>query len=222
MNNQEIYQKKQQVISARAKLDKQGNSYDSASTACFAFILLALAVAGAGFFFMVIQPDNPSQFVINLAYIAAGALLLFIIITIIVRVMSRVSRKPLLKEKKRLFSEYEQALRVALKYEYGLIPVDDRVFHRKLYLDTLGDSDSVVLNLMSLDGQDKINLTLKEVDEDSLVFTKYGVPYQPKERISAIPEMETQKITAVEKPDTTTDETVSISELFQQVNLQQT
>lgn len=180
MTNQDLYLKKLQAIAARKKLEQHGISYDNTSTACFAFILLAIAVSIAGFIFMILDPGNPSQIIIWVAYIGTGVFVFFVLLAIVVRMMQKHSRKPFVQEKKYAFDEYEQAVRSMLKYDYGLIPVDDYEFSRKLYLDTLGDTDSFVIKAMSLDGQEKINLTLKETDEDSLIFTKYGVPYHAK------------------------------------------
>lgn len=220
MDSKELYQKKQKAIEARRKLASHGSSYDSASTTCFAFILLAMAVSGAGFFFIVMSPGDPAQFILNMAYIGGGVLLLFIIIVTIVRLMHRHSRKPLIKKKKRYFAEYEQAVRSTLKYEYGLIPVNDDEFVRRLLHGTFDDMDSSVLPVMSLDGQQTMNLTLKEFDEDSLVFTKHGVPYQPSLnymiRQEPSPELapQTQVLTPV------AEENISITELFKKAQLQ--
>ena len=183
MTNHELYLKKQKAISARRTLEQHGNNYDNVSTVCFAFILLALATAGASFFFMVNKPDNISQLLLWMAYIAAGIAIFFSVTAIIVRLVHRHSRKPLIQAKRLALKEYEQAVRSMLKYDYGLVPLDDADFAYRIYMDTLGDSDSFIIHGVSLDGSQKINLTLKEFDEDALVFTKYGVPYRTQIRL---------------------------------------
>lgn len=224
MDSKELYQKKQNAINARRKLESHGSSYDSTSTACFAFILLALAVSGAGFFFIITAPGDPTQFVMNIAYIGGAIFLLFVVIAIIVRLMHRHSRKPLIKQKKNTFSEYAQAVRSTLKYNYALIPVDDDEFQSSLLHSTFGDTDSVVLHVMSLDGQETLNLTLREFDEDSLVFTKHGVPYQPSSIMYSEPALKTEPVLQAEpKTEVITpvvEENISITELFKRAQMQ--
>lgn len=178
MTNHELYLKKQKAISDRRVLEQHGNNYDNVNTVCFAFILLALATAGASFFFMVSKPANISQILLWMAYIGAGIALFFSVTVIIVRLVHRHSRKPLIQAKRLSLKEYEQAIRSMLKYDYGLVPVDDADFAYRIYMDTLGDSDYFIVHAASLDGSQKVNLTLREFDEDALVFTKYGVPYR--------------------------------------------
>jgi hypothetical protein len=186
MDNQDLYFKKYTALAARRKLEQHGNSYDSTTTACFALILIAVAVSAAGFLFLILEPKNPSGIVANVAYIGAGALALLIVIAIIVRIMQKHSRKPLIREKKKLMEEYERAVRAVLKYNYGLIPVDDVQFRRGLLTEMADETGSLVIEAMSLDGREKINLTLKEVDGDALIFTKYGVPYRTRPKVNEV------------------------------------
>lgn len=224
MDSKELYQKKQNAINARRQLESHGGSYDSTSTACFALILLALAVSGAGFYFMIAAPGNPTEFVVYIAYIGGAIFLLFTVIAIVVRLMHRHSRKPLIKQKKNTFAEYAQAVQSTLKYNYGLIPSDDEDFRNRLLHSTFGDTDSVVLHMMSLDGQEKLNLTLGEFDEDSLVFTKHGIPYQPLPTMYAEPMPETVPVLQAEpKTEVITpviEENISITELFKRAQMQ--
>lgn len=178
MNSEELYQKKIDAISAKAEVDKHGNSYDNASTFCFAFILLALAVAVASFIFMVIQPDNPSQMLLWTAYISAGILLLFLVAVIILRVIQRHSRKPLIKLRKQAMDDYAESVATMLYNDYGLVPVDEAYFKRSLVQNTQGTNEPLVIQAMRTDGSETINLTLQEFDNDSVVFTRYGVPYR--------------------------------------------
>ena len=178
MNNEELYQKKIEAINAKFEVEKHGNSYDNASTFCFAFILLALAVAVASFIFMILKPDNPSEMLMWTGYISAGILLLVLIVVIIIRVVQRHSRKPLIKRRKQAMHEYGEAVKDMLYNDYGLIPVDESEFNRNLAQNTQGVAEPLVIQVMREDGNDVMNLTLQEFDNSSVVFTRYGVPYR--------------------------------------------
>lgn len=178
MNNEELYQKKIDAINAKFEVEKHGNSYDNASTFCFAFILLALAVAVASFIFMIIKPDNPSQMLLWTAYISAGIFLLVLIVVIILRIVQRRARKPLVKRRKQAMHEYSEAVKTMLYNDYGLIPVDETEFNRNLAQNTQGINEPLVMQVMREDGTDVMNLTLQEFDNAAVVFTRYGVPYR--------------------------------------------
>lgn len=178
MNNEELYQKKIDAINAKFEVERHGNSYDNASTFCFAFILLALAVAVASFIFMIIKPDNPSQMLLWTAYISAGVLLLVLIVVIILRIVQRRARKPLVKRRKQAMHEYYEAVKTMLYNDYGFIPVDETEFNRNLTQNTQGINEPLVIQVMREDGSDVMNLTLQEFDNAAVVFTRYGVPYR--------------------------------------------
>lgn len=178
MTNEELYQKKMAAIEAQREAERHGSSYDNATTFCFAFILLAIAVAIASFIFWVIQPGDPSMIILWVGYIAAGIFLIFLLTVIIIRILHNRSRKPLVKQRRKLMDEYNDAVRNMLYNDYGLVPVDNAAFDRSLAQNTHGINEPLVLNLMREDGDFPINLTLQEFDNASVVFTRYGVPYR--------------------------------------------
>lgn len=179
MISQELYLQKQKAIASRRKFASHGNSYDNTATVCFAFTLLAIAIAASSFILMIVMPENFSQFILGIAYVSAAIVILFTVIAIISRILYKKSRKPLLEEKQQAIRDYEQAIRETLKSEFGLAPADDASFSKNVSGDILGENDALIIEAVNLDNNEKINLTLKECDNDSLIFTRHGLPYTP-------------------------------------------